>query len=76
MDETYKPIAERDMEEEAASKPKTALLKIKSAGESDGADERMLPEDIKKVEVVPNDDGKLNQNEKQKNGDAKLTIGE
>nr|CAH7766416.1 unnamed protein product [Callosobruchus chinensis] len=36
----------------------------------------MLPEDIKKAEVVANDDGKLNQNEKQKNGDAKLTIGE
>lgn len=73
---TYKPIPEKDMEEEAVSRPKS-LTKIKSGKETDGADEKMLPQDDDKVinSGIVLSDVKISPNEKQ-NGDAKLNIGE
>lgn len=75
---SYKPIPETDMEVEAVSRPKS-LVKLKTAGEFDGADEKMLPKEDTKV-AVPNStidhfDAKGSPNDKQ-NGEAKLDIGE
>ncbi|CAG9860566.1 unnamed protein product [Phyllotreta striolata] len=68
--ETYKPISEREMEEEAASRSKTDKSKFK---EPDGADERMLSNEDSKVSVnseIPMKDIKIVMTEK--NGDAKV----
>lgn len=59
--------------EEAAYRTKTAVVKVKSNGETDGADEKMLPNEDKKA--VINASEMLSPVDKQ-NGDAKLDIGE
>lgn len=61
--------------ETAALRPKS-LIKSKSGGESDGADEKMLPDDDTKVGPNSNiniNDVKVAITDKQ-NGDAKLDI--
>ncbi|KAF7283915.1 hypothetical protein GWI33_022744 [Rhynchophorus ferrugineus] len=63
---SYKPIPEKDMEEQAVSRPKS-LVKTKSNPEVDGADEKMLPED-KPAEII------VNSEKSPQNGDAKLDI--
>uniref|UniRef100_A0AAR5QK63 alpha-glucosidase n=1 Tax=Dendroctonus ponderosae TaxID=77166 RepID=A0AAR5QK63_DENPD len=65
---TYKPIPEKEIEEQALSRP-TSLIKVKASPQVDGADEKMLPAD---EEVIPevvifNNDGKSPQN-----GDTKM----
>nr|XP_023014843.1 neutral and basic amino acid transport protein rBAT [Leptinotarsa decemlineata] len=70
---TYKAIPEKDMEEEAVSRPKL-LTKLLSSGESDGADEKMLPDEkVSHKSDISLKDVKISN---EKNGDAKLDIGE
>lgn len=62
---SYKPIPEKDMEDDALSRPKS-LVKVKTSSEADGADEKMLPHD-KPAEIICNE-------KSPQNGDAKLDI--
>lgn len=70
---TYRQIPEKEMEDEAVNRPKSAI-KIKSK-EFDGADEKMLPRDESKVS--PNSEISLKDVKivmGEKNGDAKLEM--
>lgn len=66
------------LSENAVSRPKS-LVKSKSGGEIDGADEKMLPENEKKAAPNSNidiNDVKIAVRDEKQNGDAKLDIGE
>lgn len=65
---SYKPIPEKDMEEDALSRPKS-LIKVKASPEADGAHEKMLTADDQVPEVVV-----YNNEKSPQNGDAKLDI--
>ncbi|KAG5882578.1 hypothetical protein JTB14_030127 [Gonioctena quinquepunctata] len=71
----YKAIPEADMEEEPVSRPKS-LTKLLSGGESDGADEKMLPDEDTKISHKSDINLKDVKILSEKNGDAKLDIGE
>ncbi|XP_017769239.1 PREDICTED: maltase A2 isoform X2 [Nicrophorus vespilloides] len=72
---TYKQLPENDMEDQVPARPKS-LIKETTNSELDGADERMLPDEDKKLSSNINiAEVKFTSNDKQ-NGDAKLDIGE